>query len=176
MRKKPAAKATDQIRRQRRLHDSESIFRWGNPRRCDLLQRRDWYGESALGERPVQRGNGGDPPAPFFTGQVPLGSGVEYLQFPDNTIFGYYNFVASSIFYHYDMGYEAFIAGSASDIYFYDFASGHWWYTSNTLFPDLYDFTLGEWIYYFPNTTSVGHYTTDPRYFSVLSTGLIFTM
>jgi hypothetical protein len=115
-------------------------------------------------------------PAAFFTGQVSLGSGVEYLQFPDGNLFGYYTFVASTIFYHYDMGYEAFVPGSASDIYLYDFTSGHWWYTSNTLFPYLYDFTLNAWIYYFPNTQSAGHYTTDPRYFSNLTTGQILTM
>jgi uncharacterized repeat protein (TIGR01451 family) len=54
---------------------------------------------------------------PFFTGEDYLGSGVYYLQFPAANLFGYYNYVASSIFYHYDMGYDAFIPGSASDIY-----------------------------------------------------------
>jgi hypothetical protein len=112
----------------------------------------------------------------FFAGEDSLGSGVYYLQFPDKNLFGYYNFVASSIFYHYDMGYESFAAGSASDIYLFDFTSGHWWYTSNTLFPYVYDFTLKTWIYYFPNTQSPGHYTTNPRYFSNLTTGMIFTM
>jgi virginiamycin B lyase len=112
----------------------------------------------------------------FFTGQISLGSGVEYLQFPDGTLFGYYTFVASTIFYHYDMGYEAFVPGSASDVYLYDFASGHWWYTSSTLFPDLYDFTLKSWLYYFPDTKNAGHYTTGPRYFVNLTTGQIFTM
>ncbi len=115
------------------------------------------------------------PPA-FFAGQVSLGSGVEYLQFPNSTVFGYYTFVAATILYHYDMGYEAFVPGSASDLYLYDFTSGHWWYTSNTLFPYLYDFTLKTWIYYFPNTQSAGHYTANPRYFSNLTTGQIFPM
>jgi len=115
-------------------------------------------------------------PAAFFAGEVSLGSNVEYLQFANSTVFGYYSFVASSIFYHYDMGFEAFIAGSASDVYLYDFTTGHWWYTSNTLFPYLYDFSLKTWIYYFPNTNSPGHYTTNPRYFSNLTTGQIFTM
>ncbi len=113
---------------------------------------------------------------PFFTGEVSLGSGVEYLQFPDTTIFGYYTFVASTIFYHYDMGYEAFVPGSAADLYLYDFASNHWWYTGATLFPYLYDFTLNSWIYYFPNAQSPGHYTTNPRAFSNLTTGKVFTM
>jgi hypothetical protein len=112
----------------------------------------------------------------FFTGEASLGSGVYYLQFQDKTVFGYYNYVASSIFYHYDLGYEAFIPGSASDLYLYDFTSSHWWYTSSTLFPYFYDFTLNTWIYYFPNTTDPGHYTSDPRYFSNLTTGKTFTM
>jgi hypothetical protein len=114
--------------------------------------------------------------AAFFTGEVSLGSGVEYLQFPNSIAFGYYTFVAGTIFYHYDMGYEAFVPGSASDVYLYDFTSGHWWYSSSSLFPYLYDFTMKNWIYYFPNTTSPGHYTTSPRYFSNLTTGQIFTM
>jgi hypothetical protein len=102
--------------------------------------------------------------------------GVYYLQFPDENVFGYYNYPSSSILFHYDMGFEAFIPGSAADIYLYDFTSVHWWYTSSTLFPYLYGFTLNSWIYYFPNTTSPGHYTTNPRYFSNLTTGKIFTM
>jgi alpha-tubulin suppressor-like RCC1 family protein len=115
-------------------------------------------------------------PAAFFIGEASLGSGVYYLQFPDGNLFGYFNFVASSIFYHYDMGYEAFVPGSASDIYLYDFTSSHWFYTSTTLFPYLYDFTLNSWIYYFSSTTNPGHYSTNPRYFSNLTTGKIFTM
>jgi hypothetical protein len=112
----------------------------------------------------------------FFTEAASLGSGVYYLQFQDGDLFGYYNFVASSILYHYDMGYEAFISGSGSDVYLYDLTSSHWFYTSTTLFPDLYDFTLKAWIYYFPDTKNPGHYTTNPRYFSNLTTGKIFTM
>jgi hypothetical protein len=112
----------------------------------------------------------------FFTGQVSLGSGVYYLQFSDGNLFGYYNFPSTSILYHYDMGFEGFVPGSAADVYLYDFTSNHWWYTSSTLFPYLYDFTLQSWIYYFPNTTNPGHYSTNPRYFSNLTTKQIFTM
>jgi hypothetical protein len=116
-------------------------------------------------------------PAPFFQGEVSLGGGVEYLQFPNGTVFGYYNFPSSSILFHYDMGFEAFVPGSSgTDIYLYDFTSGHWWYTNAATFPYLYDFSLNSWIYYFPNTTSAGHYTTNPRYFDNLTTGKIFTM
>ena len=80
-------------------------------------------------------------------------------------MFGYYGYLSSSILYHQDMGYEGFIPSTGGQIYFYDFTSGHWWYTSSTLFPYLYDFTLNTFIYYFPNTTSPGHYTSNPRYF-----------
>ncbi len=112
----------------------------------------------------------------FFTGEVSLGSSVYYLQFPNGNLLGYYTFVASSVFYHYDMGFETFIPGSAADIYLFDFNSNHWLYSSSTLFPYLYDFTLKSWIYYFPDGRNPGHYTTNPRYFSNLATGKVFSM
>jgi hypothetical protein len=108
--------------------------------------------------------------------EVSLGSGVYYLQFPDGNVFGYYNLTNFPIFYHYDMGFEAFIDGGNGAGFVYDFASGHWWYTSAGLFPYSYDFTLNVWLYYFPNTTDPEHYTTNPRYFSNLTTGKIITM
>jgi hypothetical protein len=113
---------------------------------------------------------------PFFSGQVSLGSGVEYLQFSNGNLFGYYNLTNFPIFYHYDMGFEGFVDGGNGAAYMYDFASGHWWYTSSSLFPYLYDFTLSNWLYYFPATNNPGHYTTNPRYFSNLTTGKILTM
>lgn len=63
-------------------------------------------------------------------------------------------------------GPEYVTAGDANgDLYFYDLASNHWWHTSSSLFPSLYDFTLNSWIYYLPNTSSPGHYTTNPATF-----------
>jgi hypothetical protein len=115
------------------------------------------------------------PPA-FFNGQVSLGSGGYYLQFPNGNVFGYYNIPAFPIFYHYDMGFEAFVDGGNGAAYLYDFSSGHWFYTSASLFPNLYDFTLNNWLYYLPNPKSPGHYTTNPRYFSDLTTGRIINM
>jgi hypothetical protein len=117
-------------------------------------------------------------PPEFFTGEVLLGNGVYYLQFPHGNVFGYYNFPSFPILYHYDLGFEAFIDAldGNSGAYLYDFSTGHWWYTSPSLFPYLYDFTLNAWLYYFPNTKSPGHYTTNPRYFSNLTTGKTITM
>lgn len=93
----------------------------------------------------------------FFTGQVPVETGGEYLQFPNSTVFGYYSVVSSPIFYHLDMGYEAFTAGPASDAY-------------------LYDFTLNAWLYYYPNLSEPGHYTSNPRDFYNFATGKFITM
>ena len=113
---------------------------------------------------------------PFFSGEVFVGDGIYFLQLPDHILFGYYGYLSSSILYHQDMGYEAFVPSAGGSIYFYDFASGHWLYTSPSLFPYLYDFALKAWIYYFPSTANPGHYSTNPRYFSNLTTGQIFTM
>jgi hypothetical protein len=118
------------------------------------------------------------PPAAFFTGEILVGGGVYDLQFPDGNLFGYYNFQFYPILYHYDLGFEYFMdahdGNAAASLY--DFASGHWFYTSPSLFPYLYDFTLANWLYYFPDTKTPGHYTTNPRYFSNLGTGKVFTM
>ncbi len=83
----------------------------------------------------------------------------------------------SAVLYHADLGFEYVQAGGAAgSLYIYDFATGHWWYTSSPLFPYLYDFTLNAWIYYFPNTQALGRYTGNPRAFAHMATGQIFTM
>jgi virginiamycin B lyase len=121
-------------------------------------------------------------PNGFFTDEQTLGT-LFYLQFQDGNPFGYYGFLqgsaatASAWLYHFDLGYEYVTAGDAAgDLYFYDLVSTHWWYTSSSLFPYVYDFTLNSWLYYFPNTSSPGHYTTNPRYFSNLTTDKIISM
>ena len=112
--------------------------------------------------------------ASFFTGEVSLGSGVYYLQFPDANLFGYYNVQTYPILYHYDLGFESFVDPNDGHggAYFYDFSSTHWFYTSASLFPYLYDFTRSAWLYYFLDPKNAGHYTTNPRYFVNLTTGL----
>jgi hypothetical protein len=112
----------------------------------------------------------------FFTGETSLGSGVYYLQFPDGNAFGYYNFPSFPFLYHYELGFEYFFDGGNGAAYLYDFSSGHWSYTSSSLFPYLYDFTLTNWLYYLPATNNPNHYTSNPRYFSDLTTGKIITM
>ena len=114
----------------------------------------------------------------FFSGEVSVGSGVYFLTFPNGTLFGFYNYPAASYIYHYDMGFEYLLPANAAagDIYFYDFESGHWWFTGPSLFPNLYDFTLGAWIFYFSDPSNPGHYTTNPRKFAYDSTHVIFAM
>ena len=114
----------------------------------------------------------------FFAGEVSLGSGVYYLQFPqapqgDGNIFGYYNYAFFPILYHYDLGFEYFLNANdgANGAYLYDFQSQHWWYTSPSVFPNLYDFTLKSWLYYDPASNNPGHYTSNPRWFYEAATG-----
>ncbi len=121
-------------------------------------------------------GNGSGPPAAFFNGQASLGSNVYYLAFPNGNLFGYYSLQFFPIVYHYDLGFEAFVDGGNGSAYLYDFTSSHWFFTSPSLFPYLYDFTLSSWLYYFPDTKNPGHYATNPRVFSNLTTGKIITM
>ena len=132
----------------------------------------------------VMQPSGGTPtPTPtdatFFTGQSALGDGVYFLQFPDGVPFGYYSYLTDPAYlYHFDLGYEyVFDADDGnSGVYFYDFASRDFFYTSPAFpFPYLYDFALNTVLYYYPDTTSPGHYTTNPRYFYDFAAGAIIT-
>jgi hypothetical protein len=122
-----------------------------------------------------------DTPHPaFFSGETAAGGGVYYLAFSNGNPFGYYSYDSGGNYiYHSDAGWEYYVDASDANngIYLYDFASGHWWYTSPTFpFPYLYDFTLGAVLYYYPDTTRTGHYTTSPRYFYDFGTDEIITL
>jgi|GEM_PF-3764239 predicted lipoprotein with Yx(FWY)xxD motif len=107
--------------------------------------------------------------ASFFAGEASLGSGAYYLALPNGNPFGYYSYLADSNYiYHFDAGYMYVIDANdgVGGVYFYDFTSGHWWYTGRQYpFPYVYDFSLGAFLYYYPNANSAGHYTTNSRYF-----------
>jgi hypothetical protein len=117
---------------------------------------------------------------PFFSGEVFQGNGVYYLQFSNGTPFGYYSYLTDPRWiYHFDIGYEYWFDANDghSGIYFYDFMSTHFFYTSPSFpFPYLYDFSLNTVLYYFPDPNRPGHYTTNPRYFYNFATGQIITM
>ena len=116
----------------------------------------------------------------FFTGETALANGVYYLAFPNGNYFGYYSFLPNpSYIYHFDLGYEYVFdaADGHSGVYFYDFASSDFFYTSPSFpFPYLYDFNLNSVVYYYPDPNSAGHYNTNGvRYFYVFSTGAIIS-
>jgi len=129
---------------------------------------------------PSPTGTPGATHPPFFNGETALGNGVYYLQFPNGTPFGYYAYLSDPRFiYHFDMGYEYWFDANDghSGIFFYDFASNHFFYSSPSFpFPYLYDFSLSTLLYYFPDPNNPGHYTTSPRYFYNFATGQIISM
>jgi hypothetical protein len=112
----------------------------------------------------------------FFAGEVFQGGAVYDLTLPNGRPFGYYAYLDDLWIYHFDMGYLYAHPGNGPEVYLWDLASGHWWYTNNSTFPYLYDFTLNAWLYYFPNTKNPGHYLTNPRVFVNMTTGVFFTM
>ncbi len=116
----------------------------------------------------------------FFKGEAALGNGAYYLAFSSGNYFGYYSFLSDPRYiYHFDLGYEyVFNANDGkSGVYFYDFKSGGFLYTSPTFpFPYLYDFSLNTVLYYYPNPSEAGHYNTNGvRYFYRFDTGQIIT-
>ena len=115
----------------------------------------------------------------FFNGETLVSNGVYYLAFPNGNFFGYYSFLTDPAYiYHFDLGYEyVFDANDGNDgVYFYDFASSDFFYTSPTFpFPYLYDFNLKTVLYYYANPNLAGHYTTNPRYFYDFAAGTIIT-
>ena len=109
-----------------------------------------------------------------------MSNGVYYLAFPNGNIFGYYSYLSDARYlFHQDMGYEyTFDANDGkSGVYFYDFKSGHFFYTSpNFPFPYLYDFSLNTTLYYYPDPTNPQRYNTNGvRYFYNYATGRIIT-
>ena len=116
----------------------------------------------------------------FFNGETALANGVYYLAFPNGNYFGYYSYLTDPAYiYHFDLGYEYVFdaADGKSGVYFYDFASSDFFYTSPSFpFPYLYDFGLNSVVYYYPDPSNAGHYNTDGiRYFYVFNTGQIIS-
>jgi hypothetical protein len=125
----------------------------------------------------IARPAGGHPA--FFNGEIALGGGWFYLQFANGAPFGYYSYLSDQNFiYHIDLGFEYLIDANDANhgIYFYDFASSSFFYTSPTLFPDLYDFSLNAWLYYLPDANNPGRYTHNPRWFYNFATGQWITL
>ena len=111
----------------------------------------------------------------FFNGENPLANGVYYLTFPNGQLFGFYSFAVFPYLYHFDFGFVFFSDANDAqgNIYFYDFTSQGWFYTGPGLWPYLYDFNLGTFLYYFPDASRPGRYTSSPRQFFNFATGQI---
>ena len=115
----------------------------------------------------------------FFNGETALGGGWYYLQFPNGTPFGYYSYLPEPHFiYHIDLGFEYWFDANDghSGIFFYDFASSSFFYTSPSTFPYLYDFSLNAWLYYVPDFNNPGRYSHNPRWFYNFATGQWITL
>ena len=106
-------------------------------------------------------------------------------------MFGYYGYGGSDhhFVYHFDLsnadgvnGWEYFFdtpdPAHPDWAFVYDYQSAHFWFTTATLFPYVYDFSARSWLYYFPDSSDATHqhYTSRPRYFDELSTGAIITI
>jgi hypothetical protein len=109
---------------------------------------------------------------PFFTGQAPLGNNVYYLAADANHVFGYYSLLNYPYIYRYDMGWEYYIDANnaAHGAYFYDFLNSAFYYTEPGVFPYIYDFNVNAWMWYEPDASNDGNYTSNPRWFLNLST------
>jgi hypothetical protein len=76
------------------------------------------------------------------------------------------------------LGFEYLIDANDANhgIYFYDFASSSFFYTSPNTFPYLYDFSLNAWLYYLPDASNPGRYSHNPRWFVNFATGQWITL
>lgn len=104
----------------------------------------------------------GGPAVPgFFAGQMSVGDNWYHLDFFGDYYRGFFPYV-----YHTELGWLYFFDSrdAARGAFFYDFGLRGFLYTSPTLFPYLYDFNAGAFLYYFRGTT-------HPRVFANLKTG-----
>jgi hypothetical protein len=114
----------------------------------------------------------------FMMGTEEVGGnsdGAEFLQFANGNFFGYFAYESDrSYVYHFDLGYEyIYDAGDGNGgVYLYDLNTGTFWFTSPSLFPYMYDYTLGSMLYYYPDPNNQGRYDTNGvRYFYDFTTG-----
>jgi len=80
---------------------------------------------------------------------------------------GHYTYSDYPLIYQYNLGYE-YIYDAGAGFYFYDYASGHFWYTQATYYPFVYDFSLATYLYYYNGNGS-------PRYFFDYATNRVIS-
>jgi hypothetical protein len=95
---------------------------------------------------------------------VPISGGWNY-----SPTLGYWNSSYLPTLYHETLGFMYYIDAKDGNggAYLYDFVTNKWRYTSPTLYPYLYDFSAGAFVYYFKGTAS-------PRSFVNMSTNQFF--
>jgi hypothetical protein len=77
--------------------------------------------------------------------------------------YGYYLYGSYPLVYEYNLGYQYVYDAGGGAVYLYDYRSGHFWYTSPSYFPFLYDYSLGTFLYYYQGNG-------NPRYFQDYAT------
>jgi hypothetical protein len=65
--------------------------------------------------------------------------------------------------YHFEHGHIT-VAGDANNVYFYENNTGKWRYTNKDVYPSIWDFESGQWMYY------AGRWE-EMRHFYVYNTG-----
>ena len=110
------------------------------------------------------------PGSAFFNGQQCNGSGLCTLTFPspNSTIFGPYTYEQNLWILHADMGWEYYEDAGSGEIYFWDSSTGTWFFTAASEFPYLQVISgplSGATLWYYPDPSNPGNYTSNPRYF-----------
>lgn len=92
-------------------------------------------------------------PASFWTGALDLGSGWKWLAW-----FGYFSDKENPWIYHLEHHWLYPYGTSTNDLTFYDSAMGAFWWTSQAVYPNLYRFSDGAWLWYLEGSS-------NPRWF-----------
>jgi hypothetical protein len=89
----------------------------------------------------------------LWNGAVDAGNGWRYLEW-----FGYFNDTSSPWIYHLQHRWLATVAETTTSIWFYPLDGMGWLWTSETVYPWLYKYNQGTWLYYLEDTSA-------PRWF-----------
>ena len=120
---------------------------------------------------------GGSPGTARLEGNIPSVNPNPFADDPDvgggwrqTEWLGYVNDTFFPWVYHTRHGWFFVVPENESgNIFLHDLASATWWFTTEKVFPNVYDFTRNGWIYYIEGTS-------NPREFVDLGNGKFFTL
>ena len=98
-------------------------------------------------------------PGAFFDRQVYVGQDNNFNPVYYLNYFSYYTYDPQDYHYvyKYNFGYLYYFSGTDgvedTDAYFYDFVSDDYFYTSPSLYPYIYSFYFGSYLYYFEDSS-----------------------